>query len=106
MPIQRFKHIKTVLVTSFLFFNLNGFGCDTTQTVKCKTYFSDGSLKTIKSYKNGLRHGTWIVKNEKGNIILKTRYKKGKRRWQFTYEKNVETIDRKGRVRHVKDCGC
>lgn len=84
------------------------YACDTTQTVKCKSYFSNGDLKLIQTFKKGIRHGIWIVKNEEGRIVLKTKYKKGRRIWQFTYVNNkvVESIDRKGKVKKVKDCGC
>lgn len=105
MPIQ---YLKFIVFLFFLNIQLGTYACDTTQTVKCKSYFEDGSLKTIQRYKNGVRHGTWIVKNKEGRIVLKTRYKKGRRLWQFTYVNNkvVESIDRKGRVKKVKDCGC
>jgi antitoxin component YwqK of YwqJK toxin-antitoxin module len=102
------KYLKSLLFFFILLIKINSFACDTTQTVKCKTFFNNGALKTIATYKNGLRHGTWIVKNEKGLIVLKTKYKKGQRIWQFTYQNNkvIQSIDRKGRVKIVNDCGC
>lgn len=97
----------SILIIFFLF-GTKAIACDTTQTVKCKTFFKNGELQTIQSFKNGQRNGVWIVKNEEGKIVLKTKYKNGKRIYQYTYQNNkiIESIDRKGKVRKVKDCGC
>lgn len=85
-----------------------GKACDTTSTVVCKKYYSNGQIHQVTRYKNGLRHGKWKTFDQDGHLKSKVKYKKGQRIWVFYYTNNkvTETINRKGKVKMVRDCGC
>ncbi len=59
-------------------------------------------------YKSGLRHGIFKEYDSSGFLITKTKYKRGKIRWQQLYKdgKIYAVIDKKGVYRRRKDCGC
>jgi antitoxin component YwqK of YwqJK toxin-antitoxin module len=82
--------------------------CDTSKTVRCISVYPSGYKKLDYRFKQGARHGIWIEFNEGGKIITKTKYRRGVRIWEFRYVNNrvVESINRKGVLKKVKDCGC
>jgi antitoxin component YwqK of YwqJK toxin-antitoxin module len=60
------------------------------------------------AYKDTLRHGIWIEYDALGIVTRKTKYIRGKIRWVYIYKnaRLIETIDKKGKRRKMKDCGC
>lgn len=106
--LKRFWLLPAVL----FIFNSDIFGqsgqCDTTGTVRCISVYPSGYKHKESRYVNGLRHGIWTEFSEDGKIIRKTKYRHGRRLWEFRYVNNrvVESVNRKGVVKKVKDCGC
>lgn len=54
----------------------------------CVTKFDNGSIRSIRSYKNGYDHGEWIFYYSNENIQTKGRFNMGKRigTWQYLFE--------------------
>jgi antitoxin component YwqK of YwqJK toxin-antitoxin module len=82
--------------------------CDTIGTVVCKKFNERGKLMSSEGYRNGIRHGTWKYFEPNGNLSRKIKYKNGTRIWESFYKDNklIETIDKRGRKKIVRDCGC
>lgn len=57
---------------------------------------------------HGQRHGVWMYYNAQKSLVLKEKYKHGKRVWAFFYrdQKIIATVDRTGILRKRPDCGC
>ncbi|MBI1223365.1 MAG: hypothetical protein GC180_12230 [Bacteroidetes bacterium] len=81
---------------------------DSTKNGRYKLYNDSHQLILQGRFKSGLRHGTFKEYDMAGLLILKAHYKNGKLLWMQRYAngKIIEYIDRKGRVRKAKSCGC
>lgn len=83
--------------------------CDTTgRKVLCAVKDSAGYVLEIHRYKDGLKSGSWEKYNYNGQLIEKNYYKKGERKWTFFYrdEEIIKSINKKGKVKTFKGCGC
>lgn len=58
-----------------------------------KSYYDNGKIKAINSYKNGLLHGVHISFRENGSILIISEFKNGKKDGDFiTYSENGRPI--------------
>jgi antitoxin component YwqK of YwqJK toxin-antitoxin module len=84
--------------------------CDSLSATKveCRAYYSGKKLRHVIHYRNGLRHGTWVFLHEDGNYDKRIKYRKGARIWELHYRDGnvIRSIDRKGREKERKNCGC
>lgn len=57
-------------------------------TGNCDSYYPNGNLKSIQSYKKGLDHGEWIFYFSNGNIQTKGTFNEGIRinKWEYFHE--------------------
>ena len=53
--------------------------CDGRVHGKVYTYFEDGSVESIQTYKNGVLNGMSIVYDRRGNIVYDSEYEEGNR---------------------------
>lgn len=81
---------------------------DSTQDGKYRVYHHNGKMALDGAYKDTLRHGTWEEFDTDGWLQRKTRYRRGKIIWIKIYREGrlAEVINRKGKVKKMKDCGC
>ncbi len=83
--------------------------CDTSgRKVTCSIKDSLGYVLEIHRYKDGLKWGSWERYNYNGQLIEKNYYKRGERKWTFFYrnEELIKSINKKGKVKKFKGCGC
>lgn len=101
-----------LLLALFTFgaFNTEAQTCDSLSAskVECRSYYSGKKLRHVIHYRNGLRHGTWVFLLEDGNYDRRIKYRKGERIWELHYRNGqvFRSIDRKGREKERKNCGC
>lgn len=81
---------------------------DSSQNGIYKKYFPSGKLEWKGKFKNKQRHGIFIIYDENGTLLSKSKYKKGKWIWTMYYENSrfAYSIDHKGRRKKGKDCNC
>jgi|GEM_PF-2253857 len=81
---------------------------DSTQNGKYKAFNESGQLLFVGGYKNGQRQGIFKEYDGMGLLTRKTRYKNGKMKWMQVYKdgKIIEYIDKNGKIRKAKNCGC
>lgn len=83
--------------------------CDTSgRKVTCAVRDSAGYVVEVHRYKDGLKSGSWERFNYNGQLIEKNFFKKGERVWTFFYrdEELIKSINKKGKVKKFKGCGC
>ncbi len=83
--------------------------CDTLgRKVTCAIKDSSGYVVEIHRYKDGMKWGSWERFNYNGQLVEKKYYKKGERKWTFFYrdEELIKSINKKGKVKKFKGCGC
>ncbi len=99
------KHFAC-LIAFYLSFQTT-FGQNTTQ--KVKEYYSNGNIKLKGKLKNNDTIGYWFFYDERGFIIKKEKWHKGKLSWAIIYnekQKPKEYIDKNGTIKKLKGCGC
>jgi len=74
----------------------------------CIVIDSNQYVWEIHRYKSGLKWGAWKYYNGNREMTQQILYRKGKRIWTYTYRKGevIESINKKGRVKKFKGCGC
>lgn len=67
--------------------------CDGRVDGKVYTYFEDGSVESIQTYKNGVLNGMSIVYDRRGNIVYDSEYEEGNRIGHGNLENNSYFYD-------------
>ena len=62
----------------------------------------------IHRYKNDMKWGAWKYFNGNHQMVQQILYRKGKRIWTYEYRDGevIKSINKKGKVRKFKGCGC
>ncbi|MDX5320797.1 MAG: hypothetical protein LPK45_06825 [Bacteroidota bacterium] len=97
-----------ILSCFFLSLQLASGQSDSTQNGPYRLYNAEHQLIFQGHYRDGQRHGMFKEYDAQGLLLTKAKYKRGRLIWMQRYEngKIVEYIDRKGKRRKAKDCGC
>lgn len=56
-----------------------GFYCNKKMTGTWISYHPGGKKNVVAKFKNGVRHGNWIIYNQQGQIVYQILYKSGKK---------------------------
>lgn len=95
--------LLTFLLTSFkITFAQN-------QTQKVKEYYTNGIIKMKGKKINNNKTGTWFYYTNKGKLLQKERWNKGRLKHTIKYNEKVkasEIIYENGTVKKLKGCGC
>lgn len=102
-------HLRRFFLLLACLFSLQLLHAATEADSTIRIYHDNGKLKVKATMKDGSWDGIMREYDEEGRLRIKIKYKKGEKRWEQHFNEKgrlIEVIDRKGKVRKLKDCNC